>query len=71
MDISQVIVESHFVLKANREDLEELKLCLYETFRNRYGTIPDHLQAVVSRLMDTIDGAIEKDNEIQRKVAGN
>ena len=71
MDISQVIVESHFVLKANREDLEALKLCLYETYHNKHKNIPKRLTGIVSRLMDTIDGAIEKDNEIQRKVAGN
>ena len=56
-----------FNLKATRDDLEALKVCLNQAYHQN-NAIPKHLQSVVSSLMDTVEDAIRKDDEIQRKV---
>ena len=68
MEIRQVVMESTFRLDADRYDLEALKVALHQTYHYQYQTIPEHLQSVSSRLMDVVDAAIRKDDEIQRRV---
>ena len=64
MNIEQIAIASIFNLKASRSSL----VALHQLYHYRHDKIPKHLQGVTSRLMDTVDAAILKDDEIQRKV---
>lgn len=68
MEIRQVVTKSVFHLDANRSDLEALKIALHQTYHYQHQAIPEPLQGVTSRLMDVVDAAIRKDDEIQRRV---
>ena len=68
MNIEQVVTASTFRLNVSRDDLEALKVALNQTYHYRNNAIPEHLQGVMSSLMDTVDAAIDKDDEIQRRV---
>ena len=67
MKIERVVLASTFTLKASREDLEALKVCLHQVYHFQHEKIPVALQSVTSRLMDTVEAAIKQDDNIQRK----
>jgi hypothetical protein len=68
MNIRQTVVASRFLFEVDRDDLEALKVCLHNTYHYRNHKIPKHLQSITSHLMDAVEAAIRKDDEIQRKV---
>ncbi len=68
MNIQQIARASTFTLEADRDDLEALKVCLHHVYHYQHGQIPKHLESITSHLMDTVDEAIQKDDEIQRKI---